>query len=143
MAGAGVPYELVPGVTSAIAAPAAAGIPLTDRRCASMLTIVTGHQCEKAKGASPDVDWAAISPKSTLVVLMGAANLAKIFAHLRRLGWRARTPAAAISRSGWPGEKTFTGTLESLPALIASSGLEAPAVIIVGKVVALARSSAC
>jgi uroporphyrin-III C-methyltransferase len=134
MAKAGVPWEVVPGVSSCLAAAAAAGIPVTDRRFSSMVTVVSGHTCAEA---GQSVDWERLSPSGTLVVLMGFSNLAPICQKLIGLGWPPRTPAAALSSMGWPSERVAVAELESLPAKASALQLRAPAVIVVGEVVRL------
>ena len=102
----GIPFEIVPGVSSASGAPAYAGIPLTDRRAGSMVTLVTGHEGQ-GKAIAP-VEWSRISRQSTLVILMGLEQLPFISERLMRHLWDART----LPRRGWqasgtrsPGEK--------------------------------------
>lgn len=134
---AGVPWELVPGVSSCLAVPACAGIPATDRRLSSMLTVVTGHRCLEEGG--PGVDWKSLSPRGTLVVMMGLSALPELSRRLIALGWDPRTPAAALASVGWPGERTAAADLESLPREASRRGLSSPAVIVVGKVVSMRR----
>ena len=134
LSAAGVEWELVPGVSSCIAAPAAAGIPVTDRRFSSMLTVVTGNACVGLGGA-PGVDWERISPKGTLVVLMGVRGMAAIRDRLLGLGWPADVPAALVSGAGWPGERTVVSTLAGLPEAAAGADAGSPGVIVVGEVV--------
>jgi uroporphyrin-III C-methyltransferase len=136
---AGVPWEVVPGVTSAVAVPARAGIPLTHRGVAASFAVVTGH----AAGAAGDGhDWAALARIDTLVVLMGAGRLAEIAALLVAHGRPADTPAAAIERGTLPGERVLEGTLATLPEIAAREGLESPATLVVGEVVRLRASLA-
>jgi len=134
----GIPWEVVPGVSSCVAAPAYAGIPVTDRRFSSMLTVVTGRACELDDGG-PGVDWARISPQGTLVVLMGVSALRGLCDRLIAFGWSSATPAAALGSMGWPGEKRVVSDLAGLPDAARQAGLSAPAVIVVGAVVALSR----
>jgi uroporphyrin-III C-methyltransferase len=135
---AGAPWEVVPGVSSCVAAPAYAGIPVTDRRFSSMLTVVTGRACE-LDDAGPGVDWARISPQGTLVVLMGVAGLPGLCARLIAFGWSGATPAAALGAVGWPGEKRVVSDLARLPDAARAAGLASPAVIVIGSVVSLGR----
>ena len=139
LADAGLPWEVVPGVSSCLAAPAYAGIPVTDRRWSSMLTVVTGHACEQDSGG-PGVDWARISPQGTLVVMMGLSNLSALCARLIAFGWPRGTPAAALASVGWPDEKVAVADLAGLPEAVRASGLSAPAVIVVGQVVSMRRT---
>ncbi len=129
---AGVPFEVVPGVTSAIAAPAYAGIPVTHRGLSTHVTIVTGHE-DPAKGGT-DTDWEALARAGgTLVVLMGAANLHDIAERLMRGGRAPDTPVAAVRWGTRPEQQTVRGTLAS----IASLGVEPPSAIVVGAVAGL------
>ena len=137
LARAEIPWEMVPGVSSALAVPAYAGIPLTDRRASSMVTIVSGHECTGKTGAA--VDWKGISPRGTLVVLMGLARLDAICQGLLAAGWRRDTPAAILASVGWPGEAVASATLEDLPRAAKRRVLPSPAIIVVGEVVGLRR----
>ncbi len=129
---AGVPFEVVPGVTSAIAAPAYAGIPVTHRGLSTHVTIVTGH--EDPEKASSDTDWGALARAGgTLVVLMGAGNLQEITERLIRGGRSPETPVAAVRWGTRPEQRTLRGTLATIAAL----GVEAPSAIVVGAVAAL------
>ena len=132
---AGLPWEVVPGVSSCFAAPAYAGIPVTDRRASSMVTVVTGNACEN--GAGPGVDWGRISPHGTLVVMMGLSNLEAVCAKLLNAGWPRETPAAVLSSMGWDAERVAVSDLAGLPGAARASEAAAPAVIIVGEVVRL------
>src|SRR5437870_8872820 len=107
---AGVPFHVVPGVTSAIAVPAAAGIPVTHRRLASAFAVVTGHECD---GVS-SLDWEALARVPTLVVLMGLSALPEITARLLEHGADPDTPAAVIARGTLPAQRTVVGTLATL-----------------------------
>src|SRR5947208_1409053 len=128
---AGVPFRVVPGVTSAIAVPAAAGIPVTHRRLASAFAVVTGHECE---GVS-NLDWEALARVPTLVVLMGLSALPEITARLLEHGADPDTPAAAIASGTLPDQRTVVGTLATLATRVAEDGLEPPATIVIGEVV--------
>lgn len=126
---AGVDYEVVPGITSAIAAPAAAGIPVTLRYSSTSFTVVTGHE-DPAKGRT-DVDWEAVARVGgTIVVLMGVAHLREIVARLRAGGLDADTPAAAVRWGTRPDQSTVRATLGTL----ADHDLRAPATIVIGEV---------
>ncbi len=128
---AGVPFHVVPGVTSAIAAPAVAGIPVTHRRLASAFAVVTGHECD---GVS-NLDWEALARVPTLVVLMGLSALPEITARLLAHGAHPDTPAAAIANGTLPSQRTVVGTLATLAARVREEGLEPPATVVVGEVV--------
>ena len=131
---AGVPYEVVPGVTSAIAAPAAAGIPVTHRHHASAFAVVAGHECEEAS----DLDWNALARLPALVFLMGLRALPQITARLIAHGMPEETPAAVIASATLPEQRTVTGTLATLAERAEVAGLEPPATLVVGKVMASA-----
>ena len=131
LAAAGVSYEVIPGVTSAIAVPAAAGIPVTHRRVASGFAVVAGHECD---GRS-DLDWEALSRMPTLVVLMGLAALPDVVARLRAQGAPADAPVAVIASGTLPEQRRVVGTLDDIAQLVAAAGLEPPATIVIGEVV--------
>jgi uroporphyrin-III C-methyltransferase/precorrin-2 dehydrogenase/sirohydrochlorin ferrochelatase len=127
---AGIPVEVVPGVTSALAVPAAAGIPVTQRGVTASVLVVSGHQ-----GPAPVLRAAAeAAPDATLVVLMGTATLAETAAALVAAGRPAATPAAVISRGWTPQQRTEVGTLADIAD---RAGASSPAVVVVGEVVAL------
>jgi len=131
-----IPFEIVPGVTSAIAAPAYAGIPLTHRKFTSTLAFITGH--EDPTKTESSIDWAALARGiGTLVFLMGVKNLPHITSQLIRHGMRPDTPVALIRRGTTPRQQTVTGTLDSIVEQAAAAGLKAPAIIVVGDVVQL------
>lgn len=143
LAAAGIPFEVVPGISAAQGAAASAGIPLTHRDHATSVVLVTGHGRADRPGTSldpdaPDVDWAALArPHQTLVIYMGLGRLEQICAELVRHGLPAQTPAALVERASQPQQRTVTGTLQSLPTLAVTEAVQAPALIIVGGVVAL------
>ena len=134
---AGVAFEIVPGVTSAIAVPAYAGIPVTHRGSAVGVTIITGHEMEGKDKAG--VDWAAIgnSGDNTLVILMGISNLKLIVAQLLQHGFDPSTPAAVIENGTTSRQRIVRDVLSGLVQLAEVTGCEAPAVIVVGRVVEL------
>ena len=135
LAEAGVPFELVPGVTSAVAVPAAAGIPLTHRGVASSFAVVTGHRQVGADGA---IDWERLARGAdTLVVLMGLANLPTIARELIAHGRDPDTPAALIERGTTEAQRTVIATLATLAGAAAAAGLEAPVLAVIGHVVSL------
>ncbi len=135
LAAAGVSFEVVPGVSSAVAVAAYAGIPLTHRRLASSFAVVTGHEA-LAKPARA-VRWAALAAADTLVVLMGLTNLADLARALVAHGRAADTPVAVIRAGTTREQATVTGTLADIAARVREAGLEPPAVIVVGAVVRL------
>lgn len=133
---AGVSVEVVPGITSGIAAPAYAGIPVTHRQYNSAVTFVTGH--EAAGKYRPDVNWKAIATGSqTIVIYMGVHNLPKIIPQLLAGGLTKNTPIALIRWGTRPDQTQLIGTLENIVARIEATGFEAPAVAVIGKVVDL------
>ena len=136
---AGIPAEVVPGVSAAVAAPAAAGIPVTHRGLASAFAVVTGHEDPTKPEAG--VDWSALARSAaTLVVLMGVGALPGIAARLRAAGRPDRTPAAVISRATTDEQEVVTGTLADIAER--ARHLPSPATIVIGPVVALAGEAA-
>lgn len=137
LAEAGIPFEVVPGVTSAVAVPAAAGIPITHRGLSSSVTILTGHPAAPVDDTSgPDWD-AAAKTGGTLVILMGVGRLPEIAARLIAAGRPADTPAALVEQGTLPQQRVITGTLATIAEEAARAGARSPAVIVVGEVVAL------
>ncbi|MBW2558578.1 MAG: uroporphyrinogen-III C-methyltransferase [Deltaproteobacteria bacterium] len=132
---AGVPFEVVPGVTSAISVPAYAGIPLTHRDFTSTLAFVTGH--EDPGKAESRVDWKKISTIETLVFLMGVRNLPKIASNLMENGRSPDTPVALIRWGTTPDQETLTGRLGDIAVLAEEKKFLPPAVFVVGDVVGL------
>jgi uroporphyrin-III C-methyltransferase len=131
---AGVPVEVVPGVSSAVAAPASAGIPVTHRELSSSLTIVTGHEDPTKPEAAVDWDWLAAS-HGTVVILMGLSQLPGIRDRLIAGGRSPETPAAAIASGTRPEQRVVSATLVDLPEVVAAAQLVAPALVVVGDVV--------
>lgn len=131
---AGVPFEVVPGVSSALAAPAYAGIPLTHRVFSSSVAIVTGTH---ADGELHPSALAGLASAETIVVLMGMSRLGEIADELMDAGRAPETPAAVVRWGTYEGQQTVTGTLRSIKDEVARAGLRAPAVIVVGEVVSL------
>ena len=133
----GVSFEEVPGITSAISAPAYGGIPVTHRDCCSSLHIVTGHQ---RAGKELDIDFEAlVRTKGTLVFLMGVSALPQICKGLLEAGMEPDMPAAVVERGTTPAQRRISATLGTLPAVAEEARVESPAVIVVGKVCALAE----
>jgi uroporphyrinogen III methyltransferase / synthase len=136
---AGLPFEVVPGVTSGIAAPAYAGIPVTHRGISTSVTLVTGHE-DPTKG-SPDVDWEKLANGTeTLVLYMGVGRLKEISTRLMEAGKSRQTPVACIRWGTVAEQRTVTGTLQDIAGRVADAGLKPPAIIVVGGVVALRQS---
>ncbi|MFB6080049.1 MAG: uroporphyrinogen-III C-methyltransferase [Haloferacaceae archaeon] len=135
LASEGVPVEVVPGLTSAVAGPGAAGVPLTHRDHASSVSVVTGNE-DPAKEESA-VDWGALAATGgTVVVLMGVGTLPEWTAALREAGMDPETPVALIERATWPGMRAVTATLGTAGAVRDREGIEPPAIAVVGEVAA-------
>ena len=136
LARARIPFEVVPGVTSAIAAPAHAGIPLTHRGVASSFAVVTGHEC--ASESQGRVDWARLATAvDTLVVLMGLERLPEIARELVAHGRAAATPVALVRWGSTDWQETVVGTLADIAERARRARLEPPVVTVIGDVVAL------
>ncbi|MGB3786426.1 MAG: uroporphyrinogen-III C-methyltransferase [Phormidesmis sp.] len=133
---AGVPVEVVPGITAGIAAPAYAGIPVTHRGYSSSVTFVTGH--ESAGKYRPDVNWSAIAQSSeTIVVYMGVHNLPNITRSLIKAGLPETTAVALIRWGTRPEQEQLIGTLGDIVEQVAQTEFEAPAIAVIGRVVEL------
>ena len=132
---AGVPFEVVPGITAGIAAPAYAGIPVTHRGVATHVTFATGH--EDPEKDDSGLDWEMIGRSGTAVFYMGVGNLEENLGRLEAAGRDPATPAAAIEWGTYPHQRTVTGTLRSLPDVVAEESVRPPAIIVVGEVVSL------
>lgn len=131
-----IPFEVVPGVTSAVAVPAYAGIPVTHRMMNSSFTVVTGH--EDPSKETTQLDWRHLAEdQGTLVFLMGLHTLPHLCQKLMEEGKDPETPAAVIQSGTTPRQRVVRGTLETLPGLAQKAGLQAPAAVVVGKVVTL------
>lgn len=130
LAQAGIPFKVIPGVSSALAAPAAACIPLTHRNVAATFAVITAHRVDGADAP----DWAALARIDTLVILMGAARAAQIADALMANGRSAGTPAAAIQSATLPEERILYSCLQDLSSDIQRHGLTSPMVIVVGDV---------
>jgi len=132
----GIPFEVVPGVTSAISAPAFAGIPVTHRTCTSTFAIVTGHEDPRKERAA--IEWSKIATGAgTIVFLMGLGNLGNISQRLIENGRSPETPVAVIRWGSRVDQQTVTGTLTTIEKEVARAKLGSPAVIVVGEVVGL------
>lgn len=133
---AGIPFEVVPGVTSAVAATAYAGIPLSHRKLTSTIAFVTGHE-DPGKEES-GIDWPALARGiGTLVFFMGVKNLPRIVAELTGHGRSPQTPAALVRWGTTSAQVTVSGTLADIVERVRQAGLKAPAIIVVGEVVGL------
>jgi uroporphyrinogen III methyltransferase/synthase len=134
---AGIPFEVVPGVTSAISVPAGAGIPVTHRGITTAFTVVTGHE---EPGKDENLDWEALAKVGgTLVVLMGVARLQENTSALLRGGRAPKTPAALIERGWSPEERLIVGTLGDIVESAKEADVKSPAILVVGDVVRLAE----
>ena len=129
-----IPFEVIPGVCSALSAPLSAGIPVTHRDAASSVAIVTGHN---ADGTAARIDWNALARIDTVVFLMGVHNVDKIANHLIEAGRSADTPVAIIQMAFWHDEFAITGTLASIAEDCKLAGIKSPATLVVGEVVRL------
>lgn len=127
---AGIAYEVIPGVSSAIAVPAYAGIPVTQRAVTTAFTVVTGHTADEA-----GFDWSTVPPTGTLVLLMGVAHLPEITRGLMRHGRQPGTPAAVIQRGTTARQQVIVGTLADIAER--ARQVEPPAITVVGEVVNL------
>ena len=131
-----IPCEVVPGIGAVSGCSASAGVPLTHRGLASGIRIITGHIREDAP---LNYDWAGLAdPDTTLVIYMGLNNIGQICAHLIGAGLSPATPAIAVENATLPGERRCIGTVADLPGRVAAAQFKPPALIIIGKVVALA-----
>jgi uroporphyrinogen III methyltransferase / synthase len=136
---AGIPFEVVPGVTSATAVPAYAGIPVTHRGLASTFAVITGHEDPEKPESS--VDWAKLATAvDTLVFLMGTKTLPEIVEKLVANGRAVETPAAVIRWGTTPEQRTVAGTLSDIASRVEEAGITPPAITVVGKVVRLRES---
>ena len=131
---AGVPFEVVPGVSAATAVPAYAGVPLTARGVASTVAFATGHEADDKPGA---LDWAAIARADTIVLFMALSTAAECCRELVDAGRAADTAAAAIYWGTTASQRTVVSTLAGLPAAITEAGLRPPALLVIGDVVRL------
>ena len=130
LAAAGIPFEIVPGVTTPLGLAAYTGVPLTHREHTSAVTFVTGHNVEA-------IDWGKIGSAETVVLFMGLVNFAAIAKEMIARGRSPKTPAMVVRWATRPDQETLVGTLETLPDLIVQKALRPPATIVIGEVVAL------
>ena len=136
LSAAGISFEVVPGVSSALAVPAYAGIPLTHREVNSTVTVLTGHGegLDSEAGPAP-LDWAALAQEEVLVLLMGMRGLAGNMRALLKHGRSSQTPVAVTEWGTLPHQRTVTGTLKDIASQVKRSRIVAPAVVIVGDIV--------
>lgn len=133
---AGVPVRIIPGVTSAVAAPALAGIPVTHRTLTQGFTVVSGHV--PPGDPRSQVDWAALAhTRTTLVILMGVKYLPEIISELVAAGLDPATPAAVVAQASTPSARVLRGTVATIADLERDAGIQPPAITVIGPVAAL------
>lgn len=130
----GIPFEVVPGVSSCLSAPLSAGIAVTHRESSSSVVIVTGHS---ADGHEDRVDWEAVARINTAVFLMGVDNIESIVNKLIAAGRSSATPSAMVQMAYCADERVVTGTLENIAAEVRRANIQPPATLVVGEVVRL------
>ncbi|HSG05969.1 MAG TPA: uroporphyrinogen-III C-methyltransferase, partial [Nitrospiria bacterium] len=130
---AGIPFEIVPGVSAAVGVPAYAGIPLTQRDMSSCVTFITGHEDSKKGGTQ--IPWDRLSDLGTLVFFMGLGNLPVIVDRLVENGFSEKTPVAVIRWGTRPEQRTVTGSLSDIVAKVRAASMRPPVLIVVGEVV--------
>ncbi|WP_153111087.1 uroporphyrinogen-III C-methyltransferase [Propionivibrio limicola] len=134
---AGVPVDIVPGVTAALGAAASFGFPLTHRDHAQSCVFVTGH----LKDHSVDLNWQSLAqPNQTIVIYMGITGLDTIAKELQAAGLSGDTPAALIYRATWPNQRIYPGTLATLVEMARTNNIKPPALIVIGGVVGLLKN---
>ena len=133
----GIPFEIVPGVTSGVAGPAYAGIPVTDRDLASQVLFVTGHKSAEKSESSVDWNWVAKMTKGTVVIYMGVSEVGEIVAQLLEGGMSPDTPAAAVERGTFPTQRLIKSTLRNLSNTVEREHVKPPALFVIGDAVAL------
>ncbi|WP_397537739.1 uroporphyrinogen-III C-methyltransferase [Rummeliibacillus pycnus] len=129
-----IPFEIVPGITSGIAAPAYAGIPVTHRDLSASFAIVTGH---RQAGKDDNLKWESLVHIETLAIYMGVKNLPYIVSQLLKFGRAKESPVALVHWGTYDKQETVTGTLETIESIVAESNISNPSMIIVGEVVKL------
>jgi len=133
---AGVPFEVIPGITSVIGGLAYAGIPITHRDCVSSFHVITGHLKSNAYDGSSDLDWPVLGKlKGTIVFLMGVKNLEKICDELVKNGMNPEMPVAVVHRASTPYQRVVTGNLTTIYDIATAAKITAPSLIVVGEVV--------
>ena len=137
LAAAGIPCEVVPGISSAIAVPASAGIPVTHRGLSTSVTIVTGHE-QQDKESSSATNWERLAQLGgTLVILMGVEKLPHICQRLLAGGLTPETPAAVVQQGTMPGQRSVSAPLAHIAEQARAAAIKSPAIIIIGEVVTL------
>jgi uroporphyrinogen III methyltransferase/synthase len=135
----GIPYEVVPGIASGMAAPAFAGIPCTDREEASYVMFVTGHRAVGKASSSVPWDWVAGARNGTVIIYMGVSEIDRIVERLLEGGMPPDRPVAAVERGTFPTQRVITTTLSKLPEKVAESGIRPPTVFVIGEIVSLQK----
>lgn len=136
----GIPFEIVPGVTSALAVPSYGGIPVTHREFASSVHVFTGH---RKHGEPLQLDYEVLARLSgTLVFLMGGSNLGEICGGLLAAGMKPQTPAAVLQKGTYAGQKKMISSLAKLPGEVQKQGVQTPAILVIGEVCALGNQFA-
>jgi uroporphyrinogen III methyltransferase/synthase len=133
----GIPFEVVPGITAGIAGPAYAGIPVTDRRHASSITLMTGHKAVEQEASDESWSWLGQAQNNTIVIYMGVAELEQNVKRLLDAGKSPHTPAAAIERGSMPTQRVITAPLAELSELVRRAKLNPPVLFVIGDVVSL------
>ena len=132
----GIPFEIVPGISSAYAVPAYAGIPLTQRHLSSSFTVITGHEAPTKDASS--INYAALAQiGGTIVILMGVKQLPQITRQLIDHGMDAETPAAIIEWGTLPRQRTYVGDVSTIAEIAGDEGIQPPAITVIGEVVRL------
>ncbi len=143
LSAAGIPFEVVPGITAGIAAPAYAGIPVTHRGLATAVALVTGHTREDGEGSDPAIDWQALAAfPGTLVFYMGVRQLPTIARSLIAAGRAGSEPVAVVQDGTLPAQRSVHGTLETIADVVRREGIRPPSVTVVGPVAALGEQIA-
>jgi uroporphyrin-III C-methyltransferase len=138
LANAGIPFEVIPGISAAQGAAAYAGMPLTHRDHAASVVFATGHLRADGGGATLDLDWEVLArPRQTVVIYMGVGTLPTLCAQLMAHGLAPQTPAAIVERATCADQRTLVGTVQTLAALAEAYGVKPPALVIIGSVVTL------
>lgn len=127
-----IEFEIVPGITSGIAAPAYAGIPLTHRQYGSTVAFITGHLCKEK-----ELPWEHLAKIDTVVIYMGISRLAHIQQQLLRFGRSPQTPVAIVYQGTTAKQRVVTNTLENLTSIAQKEGIENPSIVVIGQVVRL------
>lgn len=135
---AGVPVEVVPGITSAVAALAYAGVPVTQRGVAANFGVITGHRAGDTSAAGRSY-WQSLAQLDTLIILMGMKNLSHITEQLLQAGKSPTTPALVVQWGTLPHQQMVSAPLHALPQRVTETGVRAPAVIVIGAVAELAN----